>query len=199
MKIFKTADLLQELRQITEENIDFVSKKLGFLNDNQLRWSPHSESWSLLEILAHLNKYADYYNTAFIERIEKTKFREPKETFTSSPLGRSAWISMKLGNAKNIKRKFKSPRGTNPKLDMQLVSGNDVEVFLENQRQTLDILEKSKSINIRKAKVKISISRIIRLRFGDALLFVIYHNQRHIQQAINLLNHPKFPKKNAEV
>jgi hypothetical protein len=49
-----------------------------------------------------------------------------------------------------------------------------------------DVIKGSKIANI-------SISKIIRLRLGDALLFVVYHNERHVQQAKNLLKHPKFP------
>jgi hypothetical protein len=197
MKIIQTSELFHELQMITEENIDLVQKKVTHLGKNQLTWSPTKDSWSIQDILAHINKYAEFYNAAFLERIQKTKFREPKETFTSSPLGRSAWRSMKLGNAKNIKRKFRAPKGTNPKIDTDLISGNEVHDFLNYQHMLLDILEKAKSVNIRKAKVGISISRIVRLRMGDAFMFVIYHNQRHIQQIIHLLNHPKFPKKHA--
>ena len=52
----------------------------------------------------------------------------------------------------------------------------------------------SEKVNIRKVKIPISISKIIRLRLGDALLFVVYHNERHVQQALNVLNNPNFPK-----
>jgi hypothetical protein len=74
-----------------------------------------------------------------------------------------------------------------------LVSGNDVQQFEKEQHDLLKIITSAAEINIRKAKIPISISKIIRLRLGDALLFVVYHNERHVQQAKNLLKHPKFP------
>ncbi|MFN5911333.1 MAG: DinB family protein, partial [Bacteroidota bacterium] len=58
----------------------------------------------------------------------------------------------------------------------------------------LSIFELARSVNIRKAKIPISISKIIRFRLGDAFLYVVYHNERHLQQAINILDHPRFPK-----
>ena len=58
----------------------------------------------------------------------------------------------------------------------------------------LQILETAKSVNIQRAKVSTSISKFVRLRLGDAFLFIIYHNQRHMQQAMNLMNHRAFPK-----
>jgi hypothetical protein len=32
------------------------------------------------------------------------------------------------------------------------------------------------------------------LRLGDALMFHVYHNDRHVEQINQLLNHKKFPK-----
>jgi hypothetical protein len=50
-------------------------------------------------------------------------------------------------------------------------------------------------VNLRKVKIPISISKIVRLKLGDALLFVVYHNERHMYQALSILSHAKFPKK----
>jgi hypothetical protein len=102
---------------------------------------------------------------------------------------------MKLGNARNVKRKFKAPKGQNPTLEPTLISGNDVGDFLENQNELLEIIDRSQTVNLRRVKIPISISKIVRLRLGDALLFVVYHNQRHVQQIIDLVTHKNFPKK----
>lgn len=188
-----TSELFEEVRQITEQNIKITRERLMQLSEVQINWKKDQHSWSINEIFSHLNQYADYYHRAFKRKIEKTRFREPRENFISSPLGRSAWKSMKLGNARNIKRRFKAPRTYNPSLHPEMVKGNDLETFLNGQVELLGIFESAKAINIRKAKIAISISKIVRLRFGDALLFVVYHNERHLQQALNLLGHTKFP------
>lgn len=198
MTIYKTTELLNNLVSITEENITIAQKKMIHLGNNQLSWSPNLDSWNISEVLAHLNKYALFYHQTIEEKINKTRFTEPKETFTSSPLGRSAWKSMKLGNANNVKRKFKSPKGTNPRLDQDLITGNEVTDFIKNQQQLITLINAARGVGLRKVKIPISISRIVRLRLGDALMFVIYHNQRHIQQTLNILNHSKFPKKEHE-
>lgn len=195
MKVFNTKALIQELQDITSNNIEVLEKKFSHLSEEQKSWRPSKDAWNILEVCGHLNEYARFYHTVFLDRIEKTKFKSPKETFTSSPLGRSAWRSMKLGRANNIKRKFKSPKHHNPSLVPELVSGNDIVELIENQKEILDVLNQAQTVSLRKVKVPISISRIVRLRLGDALMFVIYHNQRHLQQLLNLIGHPKFPKK----
>jgi uncharacterized damage-inducible protein DinB len=190
-----STELLSEIKRITEENIELVKKKFSHLSVEQKTWKPNEYSWNIQEVFSHLNEYARYYHDAFLTRISSTRFTEPRENFTSSPLGKSAWKSMKLGNAKNVKRKFKTPRLFNPTITKNLVTGNDIEQFREYQTQLFHIIDAAKNVNLRKVKIPISISKIIKLRLGDALLFVVYHNERHMQQALNIVSNPKFPKK----
>ena len=190
-----TKQLLDEIRTIALNNLDIVRKKIVYLNEDQKSWRINEASWNINEIFAHLNEYAKFYHATFRERIEKTRFKDPATNFISSPLGRSAWQSMKLGNAKNIKRKFKSPKSANPRIDISLLTGNEMRDFEESQVEMLSIVEKASGVNLRKVKVPISISKLIRFRLGDALLFVSYHNERHLQQVLNITSHPNFPKK----
>jgi hypothetical protein len=101
---------------------------------------------------------------------------------------------MQLGVAKNIKRKFNAPRNYNPSVNKSLLNDDSVPFFIQSQKELMDIIDKAKFVNIQRVKVPISISKFIRLRLGDALLFVIYHNERHVYQALNLLQHRAFPK-----
>lgn len=190
-----TSDLIQILTNITQENIDNVKKFTTKLSDDQLKWRPNPGIWSVGEVLAHLNEYAVYYHPTISRKIETTRFTSTKEDFISSPLGRSAWKSMKLGNARNVKRKFKAPKGQNPTLQPELVKGSELPDFLQHQDSMMKIIEQAQTVNVRRVKIPISISKIVRLRLGDALLFVVYHNQRHVQQIINLVKHKNFPKK----
>jgi hypothetical protein len=190
-----TKDLLEEVRDLTLSDLELVSKKLVYLNDEQLSWKPSENVWNIKEILAHLNEYAKFYHTAFIERIAKTSFKSPGEVFISSPLGRSAWKSMKLGNAKNVKRRFKAMRSYNPSTESSLITGNEIATIQIELNEFLKIIELSANVSLRRVKIPISISKIIRLRLGDALLFVTYHNERHFQQISNLMALRDFPKK----
>lgn len=190
-----TADLIAELRKVTLANSDLVSKKIARLSEAQKSWKLNETTWSINEVFAHLNEFSKFYHDAFRRKIATTKFREPKPIFTSSPLGKSAWSSMKLGNLRNVKRKFKANRLYNPTFNQSLTTGNDDQVFLTFQRDLLRIIEDAQTVNLRKAKVATSLSKIVRLRLGDALLFVVYHNERHVQQALNLLSHRAFPQK----
>lgn len=187
--------LLEEIKGITSTNIEVIRKRIIFLNDEQKSWKPNKNAWSINEIFAHLNEFVKFYHPTFQHAIATTKYNDPVEIYTPSPLGKSAWKSMKLGNLKNIKRKFKSARSYNPSIDKSLIKGEDVANFEASQKELIEIIDSAYSVNLRKVKVPVSISKIIRFRLGDALLFVTYHNERHMQQALNVVNHPLFPRK----
>lgn len=186
-------ELLDIAKRITQENIDWVRENLLHLSQEQLKWRPGVNQWNIDEVLAHLNIYGDYYHDVFRKKIENTRFTSTKEAFVSSPLGRSSWKSMKLGNAQNIKRKFKAVKGYNPMTDSGLIRGHEVERFIEQQQNLLEILELAENVNLRRIKIPISISKIVRLRLGDAILFVIYHNERHVQQVKNICGSSNYP------
>ena len=188
-------EILEEIKAITSTNIEVIRKRLIFLNEDQKSWKPNKNAWSINEIFAHLNEFVRFYHPTFTQAIASTKHTDPIDVYLPSPLGKSAWKSMKLGNVKNIKRKFKSARSYNPSIDKSLIKGEDVANFEIAQKELLDIFETARNVNLRKVKVPVSISKIIRFRLGDALLFVTYHNERHLQQALNVVNHPLFPRK----
>lgn len=195
MKGFLSDDLLLDLKNITESNISLITKKCTHLGGNQIKWKPSKDSWNIQEVLSHLNSYSSYYHHLFIDKIQNTKFTSIKENFVPSPLGSSAWKSMKLGRLNNIKRKFRAPKSLNPSISPEIIDEESTANFVKNQEQMITILKDAERVNLKKVKIPISISKMVRLRLGDALMFVIYHNERHIQQVKNILAHPNFPKK----
>ena len=186
--------LLQDLESITRENLLFVQNQVEPLNEQQLVWKSSQESWSILEVLAHLNVYSTYYQRVFEEKIKYTRHKQPLEVFHSSPLGRSTWKSVKLGNLRNIKRRLRSARTYNPNFNKNLMLGTEIRDFINFQQELVLLLQSAAKVNLRKVKIPTSLSKFIKLRLGDAFLFHVYHNERHIEQINRILQHPKFPK-----
>lgn len=190
-----TSELLETIQTIAQENIAYINKSTAKLNEKQLNWVPNPGVWSVAQVLAHMNEYGNFYHPVLEKKINNTRFTSTKEAFISSPLGRSAWKSMKLGRLNNIKRKFKAQKGNNPSVSPDLLTGDEITTFIEQQEALILLSKKAGEVNLRRVKIPISISKIVRLRLGDALLFVAYHNQRHVQQIKNLIQSKNFPKK----
>jgi len=188
-----TESLFKTLEQITNENIAYLKHTVANLSEKQRKWKPNADTWNTNEIVAHLLEYAKYYHSAFSKKIDTTIFRDPKEEFISSPLGKSLWRNVKLGNAKNIRRKMKAQKMYNPIFVPSIVSENVIADFIKSQYALLSIFQVAKTINIRKTKIRIAIATAIKIRMGDAFLYTVYHNQRHIQQIDNLIHLPNFP------
>src|SRR5690554_3038616 len=129
MKGFLSDNLLLNLRNITEANISQISKTCTHLGENQIKWKPSKDSWNIQEVLSHLNSYSSYYHKLFIDKIQNTKYSNIKENFVPSPLGRSAWKSMKLGRLNNVKRKFRAPKSLNPTITPELIDHDPVVNF----------------------------------------------------------------------
>ena len=197
IKKTRVSELLKKLGELTQALSDDARKNFGELSPEQLFWRPNERTWSIAQCLSHLNAYYSYYLPVFRERIKNTRFRTPGEYFVSSPLGTASIMSVKLGKVKNVKRRLKSAKDYNPITNATLKTEHAVEEFLANQEEMLRILADSRFINIRKAKCTLAVTSLVKLRLGDAFQFVIYHNERHVEQAKNVMRMNGFPATNS--
>ena len=173
-------DLLQDLLERTQEN---KNKAEGFtsLPLETLNWKSSPYSWSILECLEHLNWYGDYYIPEIEKRITSSQHK-PTEIFKSGWLGNYFARTMLPKEKLNKMKAFKSmdPIGSNLNKDA-------IKKFLGQQHALVNLLNKSKEIDLTRTKTGISISKWIKLRLGDTFRVVIYHNQRHLVQAERVL------------
>ncbi len=84
---------------------------------------------------------------------------------------------------------MKTAKSKNPSFSQ--LPDNVIERFLEQQDIILKLLEKSENMNLTQLKVSTDIAKWIKMRLGDILLFIVYHNERHILQAEKVLGEMK--------
>lgn len=193
MRKIKSNDLLDKLSYISKKLIDEVRQDFEGLTDEQLQWKPDKTSWSIAQCFAHLNAFHTFYVPAFEERIKNSRFQDPEESFQSSPLGNSTYIKVKLGKLKNVKRKLKSPKDYNPLVNENLNTEGVIPQFLDFQNQLIATIEGARGINIRKTKMSFTKRPIVKLRVGDAFQYIVYHCERHVEQAKKVKANRKFP------
>ncbi|WP_100613288.1 DinB family protein [Confluentibacter citreus] len=174
--ILYSEKLLQELLEMTHANIKAVEKLKNEPID-VLNWKEHPESWSALECMEHLNRYGYFYIPEITQRINHSKHKN-SEIFKSNWLGKYFSKSVSYQEHLNKMKTFKSMNPLNSKLDR-----DTIDTFLNQQQQIIELLHKSKDINLDKTKTSISISKLIKLKLGDTFRVLIYHNERHIKQA----------------
>ncbi len=191
MKRILVETLIKKLSILTAGLSNEVKEKFEHLSEEQLYWKPNERSWSIANIFEHLNAFYRYYIPVFNGKIANTRFNQPTETFTSSPMGRAAYRSVKLGKVYNVKRKLKSRKEYNPIFNDNLRSNHPINEFLDYQEQFKELLEKAKQVDLRKTKCPLSLRPVVKLNLGDSLLYLAYHTERHIYQAKRILNQLK--------
>ncbi|MBK9459433.1 MAG: DinB family protein [Sphingobacteriales bacterium] len=183
MPTLNTQLLIDDLSQQTQDLLAMV-EQWNSLPASVLNRQPQPNKWSALQCLEHLNIYGRYYLPAIEKAITHAK-HTPEPTFTSGWLGNYFVESIKLPKSGTPSKPMKTLKSYNPNklLDKQQV----ISEFLIQQEQLLELLEASKKVNLEKIRIPISINRLIKIRLGDCLRFVIYHNQRHFQQALKAM------------
>ena len=180
--------LITDLIEHTRYNMNRV-QKLSELSTEALNHRTSENSWSILECIEHLNLYGDYY----VPEIDAALHRNnslPAADYKAGRLGNYFANSMlpkeKLNKMKTFKDK--DPIGSS-------LNKSTLEKFLNQQKRMLELLNRARKVNLEKTKVPISLTKWIKLKLGDTFRFVIYHNERHLVQAYNVLKDSglKFP------
>ncbi|HFK5546158.1 TPA: DinB family protein [Elizabethkingia anophelis] len=176
MKI-QTSQFYSELISLVQSHIK-ITEELKSKAETKLNQKISADSWSALECIEHLNRYGNFYLPEIENRVKNASY-PPEDVFKSGILGN---YFTNLIKPKEKLNKMKSPKNMNP-LGSKLDSFT-LDTFLKQLHQTLAMLEQSKAVSLNKTKVSISISKYLKLKLGDTFRFFIYHNERHLQQAI---------------
>jgi hypothetical protein len=169
--IEQTRQIMNKAENLREYDLRILSRK------------PEPNSWSILECLEHLNLYGDYYLPE-IDRKINTSLSKSEMEFRSGLLGNYFAKSMlPLPTMKKMKTfKDKDPR--NAELDKTAI-----DRFMGQQIRLLDLINQSGEVSLNKVRISTSISKLIRIKLGDAFQFIINHNLRHFKQIDRIMGH----------
>ncbi len=178
-------DKTERLRSLKLE----VNSAFGSLNANQLNWKPSHDKWSIAECLQHLitsnetyfpalDKLASGYAPTFWEK--------------NNPFSRSIGKSMVKTLGITITKKFKSPKIFTPK---KIVYNEGIlQSFAEHQENLIEKMNRLEHLDEKKTKLSSPVSPLITLPLSDCLEVLTAHEERHLNQAKNILALGTFPK-----
>ncbi len=179
----KSSQLLSTLQDNVQSIITDVENEFVSLDESVLNHKPTADSWSILECFEHLNRYNRFYNEKFIQAIASSS--QTTDEVRSNWIGRKFIAMMHPDN----KKKIKTVKNMNPTLGQQSkLTRSTVEEFLKHQHQLLRILDSAKRADLNRSNIPVEFFRMIKMRLGDALQFVIVHEQRHLIQARTILS-----------
>lgn len=165
--------MLQELEKQAQNQLIYIEQlKNRSLSDLQKRPAP--ESWSALECVEHLNRYAAFYIPK-MEELLKNAPTSSTTTFSPGFLGNMMTKSMQP-EAKKMNT-FKSMNPLHSDLDSSVL-----DTFIDYQKRLIALFPKANQVDLGKIKCPISISKMIKLKLGDVFNFHIIHQERHCLQ-----------------
>lgn len=170
-------DLINKLTTDVNNIISIVDNEFKPLSINILNKKEDVSKWSILECLEHLNHYHAYYNPAIATAAKKAKTSTGNNSYKHGWFGKMSIDMMSPDNQKKQKAIAKmNPSGS--KLNMDTITR-----FLNYQQEVLSFLKTAKDININQRKVPVEFFKLMKMKIGDALAFVVTHERRHILQA----------------
>ncbi len=171
---------LEHLSQLTHNQKHTVIASFVPLVLPQLNYKPSSDSWSILECLEHLNRYSRYYNPILAKAIANNSDGNYLQTISYSWLGKKSLGIVRPDNGK----KSKTVKHMNP--NNSQLGRQTMEEFLDHQTELLQLLDKAKGTNLNKKAIPVEFFKLLKLRIGETLEFVVLHQERHLQQALQV-------------
>lgn len=181
----KSFQLLSSLADDVQSIITDVEDEFLDLDESVLNYKSDPESWSILECFEHLNRYNRFYNDRFEQAIAASPQRKHDDEAKSGWIGRKFIAMMHPDN----KKKIKTVKNMNPTIGSQSkLTRSTIHEFLRHQHELVKILNTARGADLNKASIPVEFFRLIKMRLGDALQFVVVHQQRHLLQARAVLS-----------
>lgn len=177
---------LPDLQTLVNTQIVIAQNEFAPRGLQDLNYKPGTDSWSILECLEHLNRYCRYYLPLLQKAISGAPQAKPDQNIRYSFLGK---YSIDMVRPANVK-KHKTLKHMNP--NNSLLTLEVLEEFLRHQQTLLTLLSKAASADLNRKTIPIEFMRLLKMRTGEALEFLVQHQQRHIGQAQRVLS--KLPK-----
>jgi uncharacterized damage-inducible protein DinB len=181
MKKFKSEEFIDQLEADVKKLIS-AAEHLQTADPIKLNYCPEEGSWSVVQVLEHLNAY----NRHYLPLIEKSMIHITKDVsawFVPGFWGNYFVNSIMPKNVFEVKNRMKTGKTFTPD------KGVNVETvfkeFFQHQNKLLQLLEVARRRNLNSVYVSTTFSKFVRFKLGDMFRFLIAHEQRHMIQARN--------------
>jgi len=177
--IVNISKVLQESNLIDE----FIKNEVDSISPERLATKPNPETWSIIEVIQHLNLVSDLYYPRFESAIKKLNTQAFEGEIADNQ--KVSWIAGQLAN-------MMKPKGNKRKLKMDTFdffkperAQLDVEKILntyKDNRAKLNHYIKMSRKPIARRVVVTSAIKLLKFTLPGAIYWLLSHEQRHIIQ-----------------
>tara|TARA_R110002124_G_scaffold213044_1_gene379201 strand:- start:419 stop:976 length:558 start_codon:yes stop_codon:yes gene_type:complete len=172
---------IDKLKESFEGFEGIVKNEFLHLNSELLNFKPNNGSWSILECIAHLNLYSEYYLIELQKIISKAEASPKAQRIKWSWFGKISVEKIAISNNKKMKT-FARMDPDNSQLSIKVL-----EDFIIYNNQLKEMSQKCEHLNFNTRGVKVEFFKILKLSLAETLIFMMEHQNRHLIQAQNVL------------
>ncbi|MBD2754317.1 DinB family protein [Spirosoma validum] len=178
-------DTARDLQHRLSIVLETVQQEFASLTDEQLRWKPAPDRWSIVECLQHLNLAERFYIRNIQHKVDKLGLLQTNPTDQNVE---SDWIgkAMLFAVDPQVKIKLPAPGMIRPRPAAELVPADVIGQFLDLQTLLRSLLDKAVYLDWNQEKVMTLFGNWLKIRLGDAFRMLIAHTERHMKQAMRV-------------
>lgn len=181
MKPINKEQFLDQLYERVEGYLDVVISKYQNLPSHLLCRPAADQGWSISQCLTHLNSYGDYY----LPKIEAIVFENESDSIYNYVPG---WLGTYFVNMMDAKKSDKKYKAAKQHLPLEADPKEAVALFIHQKERLLKCLQQAKGVDLGKERIPVSIQKLVKLKLGDVLSFLVMHDERHMQQMERISN-----------
>ena len=186
MKNAYLTDILLTLDHMTSA----YDQELSGLHSEQLNWKPNPTSWSVGQCVDHVITSNRLYFDMFESLLDGTK---PFNIWEKIPFLPALFGKLIIDSTKPISdKKHKTVPVFEPSKSQ--IPGNILDIFLETQKELIKFIRRSDTIDHKKTIVTSPASKFITYSLRDVCIILSGHEERHLNQARNVMETEGFPK-----
>jgi hypothetical protein len=192
----KVADkpLIPELQQRQgqfSEAKEAASALAAGLTNEQFNWRPEPGRWSIAECLDHLHSTGSKLLPAMDAAIERARNRGKSASAPFRYGWFDNWFIRGTGPMPATGKGMKHPKQYAPRADQPVE--RVLPAFLELQDQLIQRLHAANGLDLARIKISSPILRLLRISLGAWFAATAGHQERHLEQARRVREHPGFP------
>ncbi|MCX6216046.1 DinB family protein [Spirosoma sp.] len=174
-----------DLQQRLKTALDTVEREFTTLSDEQLRWKPAPDKWSIVECLQHLNLAERFYIRNLQHKVDKLGLIQTApvdQTLESDLVGKA----LRYIVDPQSKLKFPAPGMIRPRTAAELQPADVIGQFLDLQTLLLGMLDKAVYMDWNREKLMTIFGNWLKINLGDAARMLVAHTERHLNQAMRV-------------
>lgn len=181
---------MSNLKDQLSETATLAENAFRNLDSLQLNWRPHPKKWSIAQCLEHLMKSDRSYFPIFDKIISGSY--HPSWWARMSPLSRFWGQSLIKYSGAVVRKKIRNPGIFSPTFSE--IDDGILARYLDQMEVLKDYFERIDRPELLSIKIHSPVSRFVTYSLGDTITLLAGHERRHVNQALNMMHHPEFPK-----